>query len=43
MNFNNINILVLLLLAGIFCKVNAQNDLTNKVRISDNPLTIDNA
>ena len=42
MNFKNINIAAILLLVGIFSNVNAQNDWTNKVRISGNPLLIDN-
>lgn len=41
MNVKNINIAALLILFGIFCNVNDQNDWTNKVRISGNPLEID--
>jgi len=42
MKFRNLNIAVLLLLGSLFCNINAQNDWTNKVRISGNPLSIDN-
>ena len=42
MKYKNLNIAVLLLFVGLFYTVNAQNDWTNKVRISGNPLTNDN-
>jgi hypothetical protein len=42
MKFINLNITLVLLLSSLFCNVNAQNDWTNKVRISGNPLSIDN-